>query len=167
MREMQRWLQNYERSRHSKQLKEPNEHWVSSKYPIENMHWTELQQLYLPDIGMCWGSACSAIKKLWKSYKIAGRTGEPRSDIAWKIRNIQRAMGIPESQFEELEGMDDEEEALSAEEVELQREEQKENSGGWDTNFETSPESCTEVWGDEDKQLKREEEQENDDWWFT
>jgi hypothetical protein len=62
---------------------------------------------------------------------------------------------------------DDEEEALSAEEVELQREEQEENSGGRDTNFGTSPESYTEVWSDEDKQLKREEEQENDDWWFT
>ena len=110
---MQRWLRNYENLRHSKQ---PNESWVSSKYPIEGMHWTELQQLYLPELKMCWGPACNSLKKLWKSYKIAGRTGEVRSDIAWNIRNIQRAMGIPESRFEELEGMDDEE--TEAQEVE-------------------------------------------------
>ena len=107
-----KWLHAYELRRSSKnpkELKEHNEKWISSKYDIQNMHWTELQQLYLPDLGMCWGPSCNSLKKLWKSYKIAGRTGEVRSDIAWNIRNIQRAMGIPESQFEELEGMDDEE----------------------------------------------------------
>ena len=116
---MDEWLHAYElrrSSKNSKELKEHNEKWISSKYDIQNMHWTELQQLYLPDLGMCWGPACNSLKKLWKSYKIAGRTGEVRSDIAWNIRNIQRAMGIPESQFEELEGMDDEE--TEAQEVE-------------------------------------------------
>ena len=105
--QMRRWLQDYESRRSSKNPKEPNEHWVSSKYDTQNMHWTELQQLYLPELGMCWGPACSSLKRLWKSYKIAGRSGEARSDIAWKIRNIQRSMGIQETFFEELEANDD------------------------------------------------------------
>lgn len=56
---MQKWLANYERVRHSKQ---PNESWVSSKYPIQDMHWTELQHLYLPELKMDWGQAVSALK---------------------------------------------------------------------------------------------------------
>jgi hypothetical protein len=119
MRGMDKWLHAYELrrlSKNPKELKEHNEKWISSKYDIQNMHWTELQQFYLPDLGMCWGPACNSLKKLWKSYEIAGRTGEVRSDIAWNIQNIQRAMGIPGSQFEELEGMDDEE--IEAQEVE-------------------------------------------------
>jgi hypothetical protein len=95
------------------------------------------------------------LKKLWKSYKIAGRTGEVRSDIAWNIRNIQRAMGIPESQFEELEGMDDEE--TEAQEVE--------ENWGFNSGISEESSELTEL----DKQLKREEQEsqdEEDDWWF-
>ena len=83
------------------------------------MHWQELQQLYLPELNMRWGPAVSALKKLWKGYKIAGRTGEPRSDLAWKINRV--AMGLEKSEFPELEGMDyddfEEDQAQSAEEI--------------------------------------------------
>ena len=92
---------------------------------------------------MTFGKACNSLKKLWKSYKIAGRTGEFRGDTAWKIRNIEFVLGINESEFPELEGMDDEEMEIGSEESE-----------GDD-------------WSEEDKQLRREErgdEQENDDW---
>jgi hypothetical protein len=155
---MDKWLHAYELRRSSKnpkELKEHNEKWISSKYDIQNMHWTELQQLYLPDLGMCWGPACNSLKKLWKSYKIAGRTGEVRSDIAWNIQNIQRAMGIPESQLEELEGMDDEE--TEAQEVE--------ENWGFNSGISEESSELTEL----DKQLKREEQEsqdEEDDWWF-
>jgi hypothetical protein len=170
MNEMQRWLINYERLRHSKQ---PNESWVSSKYPIEGMHWRELQQIFLPEIQMCWGPACNSLKKLWKSYRIAGRNGEPRGDFAWKIRNIQSAMGIEKSEFPELEEMDDEEseEELTDEEIQLKREEKEESGGEWNINFGISEEKSEEdEWSEEDKHLHKEEreaEEENDDWWFT
>jgi hypothetical protein len=172
MKGMQKWIEDYEKRRHSKQ---PNESWVSSKYPIEGMHWTELQQLYLPELKMCWGPACNSLKKLWKSYKIAGRNGEPRGDIAWRINRIQSATGIEKSQFPELEGMNDEEseEELTDEEIQLRREEKEESGGEWNLNFGTSEkrsELYTEEWSEEDKQLRREEreaEEENDDWWFT
>jgi len=53
---------------------------------------------------MCWGPACNSLKKLWKSYKIAGRNGEPRRDTAWKINAIQKTMGIQKSEFPEGDG---------------------------------------------------------------
>ena len=72
------------------------------------------------ELNMRWGPAVSALKKLWKSYKIAGRTGEPRSDLARKINRV--AMGLEKSEFPELEGMDyddfEEDQAQSAEERE-------------------------------------------------
>ena len=94
---MDRWLRIYDNLR----TKAPNhnEGWTSTIYDIQGMHWQELQQLYLPELNMRWGPAVSALKKLWKSYKIAGRTGEPRSDLAWKINQIQKAMGIEKSEF--------------------------------------------------------------------
>ena len=95
------------------------------------------------------------MKKLWKSYKIAGRNGEPRGDIAWNIRNLQGSLGIERSHFPELEGMmmDDEE---NDEELQLKREEQQEE---WNLNL------GTDEWSEEDKQLLKEEleaEKEND-----
>src|SRR5215469_6364596 len=156
MKEMQRWLRDYDRLRLDPDT--PNE---SSKYDIEGMHWSELQQIYLPELGMCWGPACNSLKKLWKSYKIAGRNGEPRRDIAWKINAIQKAMGIEKSEFPELEGMETSDEEMTDEEIQLKREERK-DAGDW--GFEKPEESYTDEWSEEDKQLRREEIAEGDDW---
>ena len=158
MDEMRKWLMNYERMRLKSNT--PNESWISSKYDIQGLPWQELQQIYLPELGMCWGPACNSLKKLWKSYKIAGRNGEPRRDIAWKINAIQKAMGIPKSEFPELEGMEMDEE-LTEEEIQLKREE-REDAGDW--GFEKPEESYTDEWSEEDKQLRREEIAEGDDW---
>src|SRR5215469_7257433 len=149
MNEMQLWLRDYERSRHSKQ---PNESWVSSKYDTQ-LPWKELQQTYIPSLHMNWGQCCSALKKSWKAYKIAGRNGEPRGDIAWRIRSIESALGIEKSEFPELEGMDDEE--MTDKEIQLKREEIEAEAENW-----WGLEEYTEGWSEEDKQLKREEQQE-------
>jgi len=124
---MERWVRTYEtkRTRHYKQPREFNQSWHSSKYPIESMDWRDLQRLYLPEINQNWGQACSSLRKLWKSYKIAGRNGEPRSWQAWNIRKIQSAMGIEKSNFQELEG----DQGLTDEEIEAKREEQDLNFG--------------------------------------
>jgi hypothetical protein len=74
---------------------------------------------------MNWGQCCSALKRSWKAYKIAGRNGEPRGDIAWRILNIQTQMGIEKSDFPELEGVDTDDEETSEEETELRREERE------------------------------------------
>jgi hypothetical protein len=140
MKSMRKWLVNYERRRHPSEV-------VSSKFDFQG-DWRELQQIYLPELGMHLGPAWNSLKKLWKSYKIAGRTGEPRSDTAWKINRLQVAMGLEKSDFPELEGMvlDDE----------------------WDEQ--DQGEELPPEWSAEDEQLRREEreaEQENDDWWIS
>jgi len=151
MNEMQRWLANYERRRHLQ--KEPSEFWASSKYDIQGTHWEDMQQTFIPELRMNFGQACSALKKSWKAYKIAGRNGEPRGDIAWRIRSIESALGIEKSEFPELEGMDDEE--MTDKEIQLKREEIEAEAENW-----WGLEEYTEGWSEEDKQLKREEQQE-------
>ena len=165
MNKMQLWLRDYERSRHSKQ---PNESWVSSKYDTQ-LPWKELQQTYIPSLHMNWGQCCSALKRSWKAYEIAGRNGEPRGDIAWRIRNIQTQMGIEKSDFPELEGMETDDEETSEEETELRREEKEESGGDSNLNFTTNEEGSeyTEQWSEQDKQLRREEREAEDDWWFS
>jgi len=126
------WLKSYERERHSN---EPNESWISSRFDIQGLGWRAASEIYLPELRMTLGKACNSLKKLWKNYKIAGRTGEYRDDIAWKIVRIESVLGIEKTEFSELEGMDLEAEMetgtgsgltdgeLSDEEVELRREE--------------------------------------------
>jgi len=124
MNEMQRWLRNYERLRVNPDT--PNELWASSKYATHNMTWQEVSGIFISELDMTFGAAINSLKKLWKSYKIAGRNGEFRGDTAWKITQIQDALGIEKSIFPELEGMDvydQEQEQLTAE-VRLQEAEE-------------------------------------------
>ena len=119
---------------------------------------------------MRWGPAVSALKKLWKSYKIAGRTGESRSDLAWKINQIQKAMGIEKSEFPELDGMEADDEESTDEEIELQRREKKVAEIGVlisglakkRLNIPMSGLGRINNYGEQ-----REAEQENDDSWFS
>jgi len=114
---MRKWLMNYENSRHnSGRPTQPSEFWASSKYDLTNMTWKEVSEIYLPTLNMRFGAAINSLKKLWKSYKIAGRTGEYRTDTAWKIRKIQSAIGVEPSEFPELEGMEIDDEDLESEE---------------------------------------------------
>jgi hypothetical protein len=170
---MRRWLENYEykRTRHSKS-KEPNPNWVSSKYPIESMHWKEAQQIYLPEVRMNFGQAISAVKRSFQAYRIAGSRGEPRGDIAYRINRLQSAMGLEKSQFPELDGMDDSEEEserdqeLTYEEIQAKKEEEAEESGGsgeWGSNLDGTNEEVSEL----DIQLLKEEKEAEDDWWVS
>jgi hypothetical protein len=112
-----------------------------------------------------WGQCCSALKRSWKAYEIAGRNAEPRGDIAWRIRNIQTQMGIEKSDFLELEGTETDDEETSEGETELRREEKEESGGDSNLNFATNEEG-SEQWSKQDKQLRREEREAEDDWWF-
>jgi hypothetical protein len=170
-----KWLENYEARRHGggrgNRETFAKESWQSTKYDFQHMDPQVLQRLYLPELKMCFGPACSSLRKLWKSYKIASRTGESRSWQAYKIVQIERAMGLEVSQFPELAGMqvetDEEanestEEELTAEEITLRREELESEVG---TSTET--EEDTSEWSTLDRQLLREEqeaEEEQENW---
>jgi hypothetical protein len=81
MNEMSRWLREYDRLRTNPDG--PNELWHSSKYDIEGISWDEVRQLFIPELDMCWGPACSALKKSWYAYKKLGQVGSYRGDIAY------------------------------------------------------------------------------------
>jgi hypothetical protein len=101
------WLKRYEARRHGDSGNGPfsGEGWQSSKYNFAGMSPDELRDLYIPELKMKFGPAVSALRKLWKSYRISHSTGEMCSDTCWKINNVQRALGLEVSVFSELAGM--------------------------------------------------------------
>lgn len=126
-----KWLNEYDNLRTNPDG--INERWVSSKYDVYGLSWREIADIdvvdYLDQDGnpMKWGQVCSALKKTWKSFSSQQRKeGIYRGDLAFRIVKIQRALGIEESVFPELnqEWVDHE---LSQEEKELKREEQEES----------------------------------------
>ena len=123
--DMTAWLRRYDRMRHTNEI---NESWHSDKYPIEGLHWRELQRIYVEDLQMTWGSACSAIKKTWRVFKLGKLRGEYVTDLAMRINRLQDGMGIPRTEFEDLEHYDDGQEESDEEEwSESERESQSES----------------------------------------
>jgi hypothetical protein len=151
LKEIDRWIRHYDAIRTNPDaLPNHKEGWTSTKYPeIENMHWSEIAAIYVPELQMRWGSACSALKKSWFHLKLLKRRGEYAGDIQWRIQKIQRSLGIPVTQFEELEG-------LNLAESEFESED--------GLNDQSS--SDGEQWSKEEVQLRREEAEaaEDDEW---
>ena len=110
------------------------------------MDWREAQQVYLPSLKMNVGQAWNRLKKLWKNYKISGRTCQYRGDVAYEIIRIQAALDIPRSDLPEIEGISD---------YEFEDQDQ-------------GQEKPTD-WSVEDEVLRREAEAkaEADDWWMS
>lgn len=143
-----KWLKDYDNLR-----TDPdgiNNIWVSSKYDISGLPWkdvSEIEIIELPDQEgnpMKFGQACSALKKTWQLFNTQRRSdGIYRGDLAFRIIQIQRAMGIKESHFPELdkEWVDHE---LTLEEKELKREEQEES--GWNIEDPEEEEEEDEDW---------------------
>jgi hypothetical protein len=151
-----RWIRGYEARRHSRGNYGPNESWVSTKYDFTDPN---IRLEYVPEMHCNMGGCISALKKLWKSYKIASRTGETRSWQAYKITQLQKIMRLEESIFPELEGIQ------TDEKLTLTKEEEEESGFGTSADEEETSE-----YSELDKQLlkeERESEQENDDWWFS
>lgn len=161
--EFKRWLRQYDQLRTNPY--EPNQSWTSTKFEIEGLRWDELKAIEIPDLldqdgnPMNWGQACSALRKTWYRYKTEKRQGINVRPLAYRIKKIQRSMGITEAQFPEL----DEEwagEQLDMEEgeSELLKEEAEENMmiAGMDN-----------IWGlgsqDEDPEEEEEEEDKEDE----
>jgi hypothetical protein len=148
---MDRWIRHYDNLRTNPDgLPNRNEGWTSSKYPIENMHWSEIADIFLPELGIKWGAACSSLRKSWFAYKMVGKYGsrlDSRRDLAYRINKIQASMGVPLSRFEELEGLNlsesefesDDNEERSKEEIALRKEEaeaeaEEDNNDDWWTS---------------------------------
>ena len=134
---MSNWLRAYEDRRtdpytYRKEL-------LSSRFDLSGLSWDEIRAIPIPELGedMTFGRSFEALRKTWYSYKRNKKDGFPAPDLCYRILKIQRALGLPLSQFEELEqygdsGNDWANKQLSAEEQELRQEEINENKDEWD-----------------------------------
>ena len=141
MNSMQRWLRNYDRVRAIGGLALRNVDeggsFHSTKFPLEAMSWNEIREIPIPSLGpeMTFGKSCEALRKSWYHYKMLKRQGTYAGDIAFRINKIQRSMGIPLTEFDDVdpewvaEELASESEQLTPEEIELRREEMLEENG--------------------------------------
>jgi len=99
-REFTKWLRDYDsrRTDPDRQFRMPSS-WHSSNYDIENMDWNELRDLYIPELQMCWGPACEAMRKSWFHYKMLKKEGDRGWDIILRINRIQRGLGLEMTEF--------------------------------------------------------------------
>lgn len=140
-----KWIRNYEHYRTNPF--DPNSSWMSKKYDIVGRSWAEISEIIIEDLPdqngnpMNWGQACGALKHTWDNFSYQKKQGTYRGDLAFRIVKIQRAMGLEESSFPELneEWLDHE---LSLEERKVKLEEMEE----------------------EDLEPEEEEEDESEDW---
>src|SRR5215469_14419366 len=58
---MNRWLRQYECFRHNPDAKN-DASWLSSKYDLEGLSWDEIREIYIPELGMCFGPSCEALR---------------------------------------------------------------------------------------------------------
>lgn len=127
---MDKWLKEYERRRTNPF--ESNTEWYSSKFDIVGLSWAQISEIYVDELDMKWGPACSALKKNWYNYKWAAREGRYRGDSAYRIVTIQKALGIPVSEFpnDENHRSAEWENEMTSDEIEAKKDEL--NEGEWD-----------------------------------
>ena len=61
-----------------------------------------MAQIFIPELQMKWAEASNALKKSWKSYKIARASNDQMemNILAVRINNIREWMGIEVTEFE-------------------------------------------------------------------
>jgi hypothetical protein len=81
--------------------KDKYEMWQSTKYDFAGIGWADATSIFVEELGMDVGQACSALKKSWAAYRIAlaSKSGAEIKMLQWRINNIQQALGIELSDF--------------------------------------------------------------------
>jgi hypothetical protein len=177
-----RWLAQYEDER-MRNYDGQNHTLVSSKFDLTGLSWSEIRDLETDlvdqnDEPMTFGRALEALRKSWRSFKLNRKNGSPSPDLCLRILKLQNGLGLPLSQFEELEKyggsrwalqeLENQESTSDEEEVILRREERDsmlESLGVNDDDSEHLDSSEWSDWSGSDdlngeelsKQLKREE----------
>ena len=97
---MTRWLRAYEQRRTDpdRQFRIPSS-WNSSRYDLENMDWDSIRNLPVPELNCNFGVACEIMRKSWYHYKRLRKEGDRGWDIILRINKVQRALGIPLTEF--------------------------------------------------------------------
>ena len=97
---MNAWIRKYDQMRTDpdRRFRIPSI-WHSDKFDLENMDWSQIKEIWLPELGCKWGGACQALRKNWFKYKMEKREGGRGWDTILKINRIQRALGIKMTDF--------------------------------------------------------------------
>src|SRR3954470_9826139 len=73
------------------------------RYPefSDLIHWTDQEAFYVPELEMCYGEVCSAMKKSWRAYKLAKKQGdiELQEEYANIINGIIDGLGYKPVKF--------------------------------------------------------------------
>jgi hypothetical protein len=119
---MNRWLHNYEKIRTDPYMSVKGR--LSSRFDLEGLTWDEIREIPIPELGegMNFGKSFEALRKSWYAYKRSRKDGFPAPDIGFRILKIQKALGLPLSEFPELDSEWVNEE-LSSEDIQLRKEE--------------------------------------------
>jgi hypothetical protein len=137
LKELDRWIRQYDNFRTNPDMS-VKDGWTSTKYDLTG-HWSDVAEIWIPELNCKFGPACSALKKSWFHLKLLKRRGEYAGDIQWRIQKIQRSLGIPITQFENMpykteqleEGLTPEERELRNEELESANDEAEKESDDW------------------------------------
>ena|SRR5215813_7496066 len=103
MRSMRAWLENYE-ERRTDPYSNPKK-LLSSRFDLESMSWDEIRDIPIPELGegMTYGKSFEALRKSWFAYRVSRKGGLPAPDLAVRILKLQKGLGLPLSDFPELE----------------------------------------------------------------
>ena len=126
---MNRWLSRYEQMRTDPYTSIKGQ--LSSRFQLEGLSWSEIREIPIPELGegMNFGKSFEALRKTWYAYKRTRKDGLPAPDLAFRILKLQKFLGLPLSEFNELDryggGSNNEwvNEELSNEDIQLKKEE--------------------------------------------
>jgi hypothetical protein len=69
---------------------------------FEDLGWEELQQLWIPELKLTFGAACSSLRKSWEELRLHKNRGDEERVLhyAQVINDIQSALGIEMTEFD-------------------------------------------------------------------
>ena len=176
------WIIDYENKRMGN-YNGQNTTLVSSKFDLTGLSWAEIRDLEVPELldqngePMTFGRTFEALRKSWRSFKLARKNGSPAPELALRILKLQNGLGLPLADFEqELERYGGMEMAIREldnedEEIILKREERQSMLESLGVNNDDSSEWSEWSEGDDlngaelSKQLRKEEFQDQLNVW--
>jgi hypothetical protein len=71
---------------------------------LDGLSWAEIREIPIPELGegMTFGTSFEALRKTWYAYKRTKKDGLPAPDLAFRILKLQKFLGLPLSEFNEL-----------------------------------------------------------------
>ena len=155
---MNRWLHSYKSRRTSGEIEMSQ--LLQVRPDLQGLSWDEIRSFPVPQLGegMTMGKSFSMLKKSWRSYKLYRKDGMPAPDLAMRILKIQYSLGLPLSEFLELDqrwvegelNRSSDDEQLSPLDLQLRKEEEQ-DAGLVEIGFDNDEEMS-----DEERRLEQE-----------